>query len=245
MLEYEIDEQNLTAKEVWTYSNNSSTFSYAMGNAQRIQNHMSLLNYGPINTSSLCFNVVDSSGTQLFKLNFNNNLYCYRVFYYPQIPIKVRRPLVTCFDSIGKRYLKAESGYTAYRWSNGSTSQITAATGTNNLYVNVPCNNGFIFSEPVPINNLEAFCNATNLDELTSGIRFKLYPNPTNNNLTVETLPNQNRLEINIYDVSGNHVCIDEVNNFNNGTIQLDVSKLAPGLYFVSVNNKIQKFIKN
>jgi len=243
-IEYEIDEQNLTAKEVWKYSYNTSTFSFAMGNTQRIQNHMSLVNYGPINTNSLCFNVVDSSGAQVFKLSFNNGLYCYRSFYYPQLPMSVHRPTISCFDSIGKKYLKAESGYASYRWNNGSSTQITVATGTNNLYVYVPCNNGFIYSEPVPINNVEAFCNVAGLDELAYGSRFKLYPNPTNDFLTVETLPNQNHIKLKIYDVSGKSVAVNEMNEINEGTLRLNVSNLAPGLYFVSLNNRMQKFIK-
>ncbi|MEI6020584.1 MAG: aryl-sulfate sulfotransferase, partial [Bacteroidota bacterium] len=148
-LEYELDEEAMTAKLVWSYIYDSLMYSNAMGNVQRLPNKQTLVNYGATNTNSMCFNVVDSLGQEVFNLTFPTGLYSYRSFYYPNMPWAIQRPTVTCFDSLGVLYLKAQSGLSNYNWNTGSSSQIIRVISTGSYVVNVPYGqNAYVLSEP-------------------------------------------------------------------------------------------------
>ena len=79
-----------------------------------------------------------------------------------------------------------------------------------------------------------------------------MYPNPVNDllNISIETKGIKN-IFFRIFDSSGKCLA-DENQGTNNGTAtkQLNVSNLAPGVYFVSIYEdgrkvKTEKFIKN
>lgn len=69
---------------------------------------------------------------------------------------------------------------------------------------------------------------------------IKIYPNPTNNSLTIET--DLNYHTFNIYNLSGKLVKTQNRSN------QISVSELPKGMYFIQLvgdkNNRVQKFIK-
>ena len=242
--EYELDEEAMTAKLVWSYIYDSLMYSNAMGNVQRIPNHQTLVNYGAINTNSVCFNVVDSLGQEVFNISFPTGLYSYRSFYYPGMPWAVHQPTVTCFDSLGVMYLKAQSGLSNYRWNTGSQSQIIPVTSTGNYVVNVPDGaNAYVFSDPIVVNDIAKFCNLTGLSKLEKNLNIRIYPNPANNMLFI-SFENNTHYTVKILDVSGKELKVPMTENTLKNETQFDVSELNSGLYFVQINNQMTKFIK-
>jgi hypothetical protein len=76
----------------------------------------------------------------------------------------------------------------------------------------------------------------------TQGTRFKFYPNPANEVLTIEVnSPYNSLLDLTILDVLGNEIkkSTIETNQFS-----VDISSLQNGVYFIKIGNSAQKFIK-
>ena len=61
---------------------------------------------------------------------------------------------------------------------------------------------------------------------------FNLYPNPTQNNFTVEVSTN-NKQTLSVFDVNGKQVLLQNIN----GTTNIDVSDLSQGVYNVGIIN--------
>ena len=71
----------------------------------------------------------------------------------------------------------------------------------------------------------------------------KVYPNPTTGLLMTEIeLSETKDLSIEVFDVYGRLVENHFENNFNSGTITLDLADLSNGLYIVSVNTADSKY---
>ena len=69
----------------------------------------------------------------------------------------------------------------------------------------------------------------------------RLYPNPTEHNITIESITNSNIEEFEIWDLSGKR--IHKESNRNVTSIAYDSNKLSGGIYFVKVfltDNKIE-----
>jgi len=80
-------------------------------------------------------------------------------------------------------------------------------------------------------------------DEVTD---YKIYPNPTNNNLTLQLNNVENNCNIIISDVVGKIVSKQDINS---NTTTLDVQNYKSGIYFITIQNgnniSTEKFIKN
>lgn len=96
--------------------------------------------------------------------------------------------------------------------------------------------NGITATQPFTINNISGLAE-------NSIPSIKVYPNPANDKLIIAA---QNISEVEIYHVSGQIVLHQVVNNENN--LQLNISDLASGSYFIKVNayqyQKVLHFIK-
>ncbi len=148
-LEYSLDEKNKTATLKWSYTFNPKMKSIDRGgNVQRIENGNTLINYGHVTGDNVCFVVVNSQGDKLFQLTFNDTLNPFVTHFHSSIPWKVKRPLLTCFDSLGKKYIKTKESYSSYQWSDSSSTRMIAVTKPGVYSVFVPYGeNGFIRSE--------------------------------------------------------------------------------------------------
>ncbi len=104
------------------------------------------------------------------------------------------------------------------------------ANGTSLPYTtsNVGTTIGFL-SYPNALNN-ESFVFATN--------DIKLYPNPANNQVTVESDSIINTLEI--FDLTGKKVYSKFINSLNT---TIDIAEFSKGIYLVKVDEKISKLI--
>ena len=70
---------------------------------------------------------------------------------------------------------------------------------------------------------------------------FKIYPNPVNSALTIEI---DNAKSIKIYDLPGKVIMDKKIADKVAGKIELDVTPLANGLYFINIDNAVQIFVK-
>ncbi len=76
--------------------------------------------------------------------------------------------------------------------------------------------------------------------EVEAKKEINIFPNPTNRTLTIEATSKIN--DVSIYNMMGQIVYRD---NYNGVSIELDVSMLTAGVYFVKINNSdVRKFLK-
>jgi hypothetical protein len=80
----------------------------------------------------------------------------------------------------------------------------------------------------------------TSVDELVLD-DIKIYPNPADKQLTIELGSEVSNTELKIKDVTGKIVFNQQV--FNNKTI-VPLTNFAKGVYFLEINNRVIKFIK-
>ena len=64
---------------------------------------------------------------------------------------------------------------------------------------------------------------------------FNVYPNPVNNNLYIEYYTQTKKPVLNIYDMQGKNIKSFNLNK-QLGLKNIDVSKIANGVYYISIN---------
>ena len=242
--EYRLDETALTAELMWSYVENAGSFSRALGNAQRLDNGNTLVNYGLLTNSNVVFNVVGTAGNKVFEIQFDDSLTSYRSFYYPALPWQLGRPAITCFQSGGQYFLEAEGGHNSYLWSTGEISQTIAVGTAGTFFVFVPKGQGFVSSEPVVVTNTADPCGLSSSYEPKTVSSLSVFPNPAAGDITVR-LPREMRAEgtVAVVDLLGKK-WISTVPSFASEVWSLDVSMLPPGVYLIRAGRQCSKFVK-
>ncbi len=240
--EYELDETAMTAKLVWSYTENPASWSRALGNAQRLDNGHTLINYGLLQNENLVFNVVDSAGNKVFEIAFDDSLTSYRSFHYPDLPWQLDRPKITCFKSGDEFFLEAESGHASYQWSNGETTQTISVSDAGTYFVFVPKGPGFVSSEPFVVENSANPCGISSSNEIDAADSFSIFPNPAAEVVTLR-FSNENQLgnTVEVTDLFGKKLISREVAA---SEFALDVSALPPGVFLIQANGRVSKFVK-
>ena len=155
-MEFDLDETNKTATLKWSYTYDSEMKSKARGNVQRLTNGNTLVSFGVTKGDSVCFVIVNPEGKKLFQVNGPS---AYRVTNYPDLPFKLHRPTINCFDSAGLKYLDAGAGYLSYKWNSGETTRVIKLTKAGNYFVYIPCGDGgFISSEKYVVTDITKPC---------------------------------------------------------------------------------------
>lgn len=77
-VEYQLDEQNMTATLVWQFVNPYGAVSASMGSAQRLPNYNTLINWGNIPNQGASIIEVDNDGNIVLELQFDVGS-CYKV----------------------------------------------------------------------------------------------------------------------------------------------------------------------
>jgi hypothetical protein len=139
--------------------------------------------------------------------------------------------------------MTATNGFMNYFWSNGYNANPLVLNGglsPGTFYYHVTVTdsygcNGVSDSVQVTVNNC-----ITGLHELNGSSGFKIYPVPTQNELFIEHDANQENLRIEIFSLTGELVLAETLSRKNS----IDVSRLAPGAYFIRFNGALQKFVK-
>jgi hypothetical protein len=237
--EYLIDDSLKTAELVWSYIDNISSYSKAMGNVHRLQNGNTLVNYGIITSGNTLFNVINSSGEKVFEITFQDTLESYRSFNYPELPFNIKRPEITCDHSS----LDAEPGYTSYLWSTGATTRVIPITSTGNYFVMIPqANGGYICSEKIIVQNVSDPCNPDAIPDYHQ-VNFSLSPNPATDNIFIHFHGIQKTsVDYKITDVLGR--CNFSGSASDTNYYLINISYLNPGAYFIIIDGVWQLFIK-
>ena len=82
--------------------------------------------------------------------------------------------------------------------------------------------------------------DVSNIDDYNLD-KIKVYPNPTNSKITVTGAYNKT-IEYSIFNVFGQLVLSG---NGTSDTLQINLSELDSQVYFLKINNKLIKIIKN
>ena len=94
--------------------------------------------------------------------------------------------------------------------------------------------------------------NTTNINELSNNKRLKIYPNPANDIIQIDLgSTSQSSFKCLVTDLAGRNCLVEKLKESETSNLKraLDVSKLRPGVYFISIeeNGKVistNKFIK-
>ena len=110
---------------------------------------------------------------------------------------------------------------------------------TNKLVVKSKDNttNDFYFSD---IRKITFNDDGTFIEHINTTPTLNIYPNPTENELTIEGTDNIYNTDICIYSLHG--ALIAKYPQWNGEPI--DVSQLNPGIYFININSTTLKFVK-
>jgi hypothetical protein len=243
--EYLLDENLHTATLVWSYVEDTTSYSIAFGSCQRLTNGNTVVDYGNTPHSNIMFNVVDPAGNKIFELTFHDTLRSYRAFNYLTLPWSLTRPQISCYMVSSQLYLDAGSGYGRYLWSTGDTTQVIAVTAADTFSVFVPNGHGgFISSDFIAIPNPATYCLTSTTGDMSNSSAFEIFPNPVSNELRIELLPSPvQNYSVRIIDAFGKCVFADQYTNTNRN-LTVPVADLSPGVYYILVNGAGKKFVK-
>ena len=79
VVEYQLDEENFTAELVWEYSHPQEYLGVAMGSAQRLSNHNTLINWGLVNGYGTLITEVDYDKNIVLDIQYPNGYQTYKV----------------------------------------------------------------------------------------------------------------------------------------------------------------------
>ena len=139
--------------------------------------------------------------------------------------------------------------FSTYLWNIGATAQTIEVTQANNYTVTVTNTNGCAGNSSSIVTFLpSSVCNVSVNETGTKNTAVNLYPNPTFNEVSIEILGVKGLTGLTITDMEGSvyyqsKIILEQINN----TINLDVSTLASGVYFVRLSNnalvKVERLI--
>ena len=241
--EYVVDEIVKTVALQWTYADDLTEFSRAMGNFQRRPLGNSLINYGQNATQNKFFQVLSESLQMVFEIAFDDSLCAYRSYNYPVLPWQLPRPEITCYESSGQYYLDAGPGHASYLWSDGSTLQTIPLAAAGSYHVFVPIGQGgFISSESFEVYNMSDPCGLTGIPDQQSEV-FTAGPSPFTDELTIQWKGGgSNNNLIQIFNASGQIVYSESSPGSDNFTLSGDL--FAGGVYWVRSGNRVVKVVK-
>jgi hypothetical protein len=87
-----------------------------------------------------------------------------------------------------------------------------------------------ILYKHVPLNSIE--------NSINKMLLFRLFPNPASKFITLYSSENNYYQQASIFDLLGNQVLKKDLEN-----LQIDVSSLPPGIYYLRAGNQMQKFV--
>lgn len=239
-VEYTLDEVNLVANLVWSYSYDTTMFSVACGSHQHVSNGNHVADFGFTNGIFPWMVVVKSDQSRVLEISYPEGYISYRAFNYPTLPWALNQPVVECMKTSGDYYLAAEPGHPEYRWNTGETTQTIAIADTGEYWVAVPLGEGYICSEHIYITDLMHPCIVQEVQstELTITPEIRSIPNPTNGQTKLfVNLPNSSTLSLTLFNVAGKVVVKLANGFFPQGTheFQFDASTLMAGVYTVAL----------
>lgn len=245
-IEYQLNESNLTANLVWSYTYGNNIYSRFTGGAQKLANGNTVIDWGKLSGGNSTFSVVKPNGNIIMEVSSSDSMTSYRTFNYPQLPFTLQRPPLNCSVSAGKHFLEAPEGHSSYLWSTGETTRTIEITAADTFYVFVPYGaGGYISSERIVITDLLDPCSQVigivhNNTEIPENFRlYQNYPNPFNPVTKIKfDLPERNNsgknVQLAIFDITGREVKILYNGEYKTGSyeVDFDASELPSGVYY-------------
>jgi len=100
-LEYQVDESNLIVRLVWAFNNEPKTYSFAMGNTQRLRNHNTVIGWGWSFDDARALSEIEEDGTVALELSLPDTMLSYRAFKFPwKTNLFITNPDSIFFESI-------------------------------------------------------------------------------------------------------------------------------------------------
>lgn len=156
-MEFELDQEHKTATLVWSYTYDEDMTCGGRGGVQRLPDGNTLVCYGNPTWSEIMFVLVNPKRTKIMQVE--GALGVYRVTNISSLPFKLNRPVITCSDSAGVKYLEASAGYKTYKWSTGDSTRRIAVKEADTYSVYVPYEHGgFIGSEKFTVTDILRPC---------------------------------------------------------------------------------------
>ncbi|MCE3228403.1 MAG: hypothetical protein K0S32_2954 [Bacteroidetes bacterium] len=236
--EYQLNESAKTATLAWSYVEDNTTYSRAIGNYQKLLNGNHVINYGFMNNKYHLFNVVKSNGSKVFEMRFADTLRSYRVFNYPTLPWSLNQPTLACSVS-GTNIVLDAGTHSGYLWSNGATTQTILVANTGTYSVWVPRGQGGFISSQIYTVNISAPCLFTDIKKNDPVNSVKVFPNPFSDKLEIESDGNDSHLEI--FNCVGQKIHEEKTSQKKT---EISTSQFPTGMYFLKVNNKTTKLLK-
>lgn len=238
-VEYTIDEEALTATPVWSAVYDEGAYSRAMGSMQRLANGNSLIGWGALTPDNAMFTVQDPDGERVARLTFLDTSVTYRAYYFEELPFAIDRPMITC-GAVGEAFeLTATGTGDIYTWSTGASGSSITIGALDTVYVEVPVGSGgFLRSAPF---TPDVDCVGTSIEEAPDN-SFALYPSPAATMVHLQMKNATGVVEVELVDALGK-VLVTSTLIGDRATIP--VHALRPGVYFVHVAGRVQRFVKD
>ncbi len=135
--------------------------------------------------------------------------------------------------------MDAGPGFSFYQWNTGDQTQTTEALYPDTFCVTVTDANGCTNSDCAIIDFFVGVSDANN------NSAFSIYPNPVKDNFNIEFNRSMKNSVINIIDVSGKIVLVNNFEKADIGTKQtINTSSLASGIYFVRITSEDKQFFR-
>lgn len=135
--------------------------------------------------------------------------------------------------------LTANANVSDYTWSNGATTNSIIVTPSVTTNYSVSVDNGFCSVGSSFTQSVSA-CTSINENENNNGIF--IYPNPSSDVLKISFIHQSLKTEeINVYNSLGALVFKQKLTSLG---LEINISDWNSGIYFISINSKVYKFIK-
>lgn len=166
-LEFALDTTTWIATKVKETIYSDSVYARAMGGYQVKENGDRIVNYGLLYRPFPSILHYDSLNNLKSQFYFLDTVVSYRTFYYTknELSLLPQQPTINCYDtSILAKELKAPSGYSDYKWSNGDTTQsiIVYQSGEYQVWINY--GDGMLGSKPITI-DINSACQTVGIQE--------------------------------------------------------------------------------
>ena len=127
-----------------------------------------------------------------------------------------------------------------YLWSNGATTNTVIVTPTVSTNYSVSVSNGVCTEKSVFTQSVNV---CTNINDLSSLYNLIIYPSPFTDKLSIQiNQQNQSINELKIYNAIG---ALINQHVFYTNSYELNTQEWSCGIYFITINGKTHKLIKN
>lgn len=166
----------------------------------------------------------------------NNNLTITRTIF--SLPVVDLGPDTINFTQAAPALIDAGSGFSAYLWSTGETTQTITVSMTSLINVKVTDSNGCQATDTIYANEL------VGIDGLSAQLGLKIYPNPSTGIIAVKIEKPGMLNSIDILSVLGQSIYSNSFLNGDNIPNHIDLSSQEKGIYFVLVQTQLGSVTK-